>query len=69
MDPGNILDKRFNPYAVRDEEWIVVGYSKAHPKLGFREITYLSPSTFHSTGKNDLTAESKLNYRDLVRLG
>ena len=60
VDPDNIQDKRFNPYAVRDEEWIVVGYSKAHPKLGFRElayamidedIAYLSPSTFHSTEK------------------
>jgi hypothetical protein len=60
LDPDNIQDRRFNPYAVRDEEWIVVGYSKVHPKLGFREITYamidrdiayLSPSTFHSTEK------------------
>ena len=60
LDPDNIQDRRFNPYAVRDEEWIVVGYSKAHLKLGFREITYamidediayLSPSTFHSMEK------------------
>ena len=34
LDPNNTEDRRFNPYAVRDEEWIVVGYSKAHPKLG-----------------------------------
>jgi hypothetical protein len=46
---------------VRDEEWIVVGYKKAHPKLGFRELAYamidediahLSPSSFHRTKKN-----------------
>ena len=60
LDPGNSQDKIFNPYAVRDEEWIVVGYKKAHPKLGFRElayamidedIAYLSPSSFHNTEK------------------
>ena len=60
LDPDNIQDKRFNPYAVRDEEWIVVGYKKAPPKLGFRklayamideDVAYLSPSTFHSTEK------------------
>ena len=45
---------------MRDEEWIVVGYSKAHSRQGFREITYamiyediayLSPSTFYSIEK------------------
>ena len=40
LGPGNSQDRRFNPYAVRDEEWIVVGYKKAHPKLGFRELAY-----------------------------
>ena len=60
LDPNKIQDRRFNLYAVRDEEWIVVGYKKAHPKLGFRElayamidedIAYLSPSSFHNTEK------------------
>ena len=45
---------------MRDEEWIVVGYKKAHPKLGFRELAYamidediahLSPSSFYNTEK------------------
>ena len=56
LDPNNVQDKRFNPYSVRDEEWIV-GYSKAHPKLGFKElayamidedIAYLLPSTVYN---------------------
>ena len=60
LDSDSKEDRRFNPYAVRDEEWIVVGYKKAHPKLGFRElayamidedIAYLSPSSFHNTEK------------------
>ena len=69
----------FNPYAVRDEEWIVVGYKKAHPKLGFRElayamideyIAYLSPSTVYNIQKkHDLIAERKVRHRDPVRIG
>ena len=76
LDPDNIQDRRFNPYAVRDEEWIVVGYSKAHPKLGFRElayamidedIAYLSPSTVYNIlKKHDLIAERKVKYREIT---
>ena len=50
-----ILDGRFNPLVVRDDdEWIVIGYSNEHPTMFFREIAYtlidediayLSPST------------------------
>ena len=78
LDPGNSQDRRFNPYAVRDEEWIVVGYIKAHPKLGFRElayamidedIAYLSPSTVYNIlKKHDLIAGRKVKYRDPVRI-
>ena len=52
-----ILDGRFNTLAVRDEdEWIVIGFKKQHPRMSFREIaytlidediTYLSPSTVY----------------------
>ena len=36
-----ILDGRFNPLAVRDnDEWIVIGYRNEHPAMSFREIAY-----------------------------
>ena len=60
-----ILDGRFNTLAVRDEdEWIVIGFKKQHPRMSFREIaytlidediTYLSPSTvYRILKKHDL---------------
>ncbi len=65
-----ILDGRFNPLAVRDdEEWIVIGYRHEHPEMSFREIAYamidediayLSPSTIYSILKrNNLIVEWK----------
>jgi transposase InsO family protein len=67
LDPLNTPDNRFNPYAVRDEEWLVVGYRKSHPRMGFREITYamidediayLSESTvYRILKKHDLITE------------
>jgi predicted DNA-binding transcriptional regulator AlpA len=51
-----LLDGRFNPIAIRDDEWIVIGFKHRHPKMSFREIaytlinddiTYLSPSTVY----------------------
>jgi hypothetical protein len=36
-----ILDGRFNPIAMRsDDEWIVIGFKKQHPRMSFREISY-----------------------------
>ena len=60
-----ILDGRFNPMAIRDdEEWIVIGFKKQHPRMSFREISYtlidediayLSPSTvYRILKKHDL---------------
>ena len=60
-----ILDGRFNTLAVRDEdEWVVIGFKKQHPRMSFREIaytlidediTYLSPSTvYRILKKHDL---------------
>ena len=41
MDFSPILDERFNPLAVRDDdEWIVIGYRNEHPAMSFREIAY-----------------------------
>ena len=55
---------------MRDKEWIVIGYCKTHPKLGFRELAYLSPSTVYNIlKKHDLIAERKVKYRDPVRIG
>ncbi len=52
-----VLDGRFNPIAMRDDdEWIVIGYKHRNPKASFREIAYtlidedlayLSPSTVY----------------------
>ena len=33
VDPGHITDGRFNPFAVRDDEWIVMGYKRRHPRM------------------------------------
>ena len=60
-----ILDGRFNTLAVRDEdEWIVIGFKKQHPRMSSREIAYtlidediayLSPSTvYRILKKHDL---------------
>jgi len=36
-----ILDGRFNPLAVREnDEWIVMGFKHKHPEMSFREIAY-----------------------------
>ncbi|MCL4341576.1 MAG: hypothetical protein M1431_05740 [Candidatus Thermoplasmatota archaeon] len=53
-----ILDGRFNPMAIRnDDEWLVIGLKHRYPKMSFREIAYtlidedlayLSPSTVYS---------------------
>ena len=53
-----ILDGRFNPMAIRnDDEWLVIGFKHRYPKMSFREIAYtlidedlayLSPSTVYS---------------------
>ena len=57
MDFSPVLDGRFNPIAMRDDdEWIVIGYKHRNPKASFREIAYtlidedlayLSPSTVY----------------------
>ncbi|MCL4448038.1 MAG: integrase core domain-containing protein [Thermoplasmatales archaeon] len=53
LDPSPIIDKRFNPFEVRDEELRVLQYRYNHPKMSFRllaysmidhDIAYLSPS-------------------------
>ena len=56
-----------------------VGYIRAHPELGFRElayamideyIAYLSPSTVYNIlKKHDLIAERKVKYRKPVKTG
>lgn len=35
-----MLDGRFNPFAAREEEWIVLGFKHRHPVMSFREIAY-----------------------------
>ncbi len=51
-----LLDQRFNPLLIRDDEWIVVGFKHRNPRMSFREIAYtlidedlayLSPSTVY----------------------
>ena len=69
MSFSPLLDGRFNPFAAREEEWIVVSYKRLHPQMGFRElaysmidedIAYLSPSTVYSILKrNNLITEWK----------
>ena len=65
MDFSPLLDGRFNPLAVRDDdEWIVIGFRNGHPAMSFREIAYtlidgdlayLSPSAvYRILKKHDL---------------
>ena len=36
-----MLDGRFNPLAIRDDDgWIVMGFKHRNPKMSFREIAY-----------------------------
>ena len=36
-----LLDRRFDNMAIRDDdEWIVIGFKKQHPRMSFREIAY-----------------------------
>jgi len=43
MDFSPILDGRFNPLAVRDDdEWIVIGFRNEHPAMSFREYGILT---------------------------
>ncbi|MGC8618764.1 MAG: helix-turn-helix domain-containing protein [Thermoplasmata archaeon] len=53
LDFNPIIDKRFNPFEVNDEELRVLKYRYDHPRMRFRflaysmidkEIAYLSPS-------------------------
>ena len=69
VDSGHITDGRFNTFAVRDDEWIVIGYKRRHPRMSHREIAYalmdeevayLSPSTVYNILKrNDLITQWK----------
>ena len=64
MSFSPLLDGRFNPMAIRDDEWIVIGFKHRYPKMSFREISYtlidediayLSPSTaYRILKKHDL---------------
>ena len=64
IEIGPILDRRFNPFSARDEEWIVIGFKHRNPAMSFREIAYtlmdedlayLSPSSvYRILKKNDL---------------
>ena len=59
-----LLDRRFNPFAARDDEWIVICYKHRNHRMSFREIAYtlidedlayLSPSTVYNIlKKHDL---------------
>ena len=57
IDFHPMLDRRFNPFAAGNEEWIVTGYKRKHPGMSFREVAYslideylayLSPSTVYN---------------------
>ena len=65
MDFSPLMDKRFNPFVVRDEEeWMVVSFRQRSPMKSFREIAYtlihenlayFSPSTvYRILKKHDL---------------
>ena len=52
-----LLDRRFNPFAAGDEEWIVIGFKHRNPAMSHREIAYtlmdedlayFSPSTVYN---------------------
>ena len=58
MDFSPILDGRFNPLAVRDDdEWIVIGFRNEHPAMSFREIAYtlISRSKIYKLSDNCVT--------------
>ena len=60
MDFSPLLDKKFYPFVVRDEEeWMVVSFKKRNSMISFMEIAYtlidenlayLSPSTVYRRG-------------------
>jgi hypothetical protein len=65
LDFSPLLDGRFNPMAIRDDdEWIVIGFKRRNPRMSFREIAYtlidedlayLSPSAvYRILKKHDL---------------
>ena len=70
MDFSPMLDGRFNSFAARNEEWIVIGYKHKCPWMSFREIAYaiidedlayLSPSTVYGILKrHGLVTEWKM---------
>ena len=57
FSPLPVIDGRFNPIAMRDDdEWVVTGFKRRHPEMSFREIAYtlmdedlayLSPSSVY----------------------
>ena len=59
-----MLDGRFNPFAARDGEWIVIGFKHHNPAMSFREIAYTlmdedlayfsSSTVYNILKKNDL---------------
>ena len=70
LNPGLILETRFNAFVVRDDdEWIVVGYKRRNPRMSFREIAYtlmdedlayLSPSSVYAIlKKHDMVTSWK----------
>ena len=69
VDPRHITDRRFNPFTVREDEWIVIGYKHRNPRMSHREIAYtlmdedivyLSPSTVYNIlKKNNLITQWK----------
>ncbi len=77
MDFSPLLDGRFNSFAARGEEWIVIGYRHRHPEMSFRElayammdedIAYLSPSTVYSILKrNNLIVQWKMPWWESTR--
>ena len=63
LDPSPIIDRRFNPFEVSDEELRVLQYRYNHPKMSFRllaysmidhDIAYLSPSEVYKILKDYL---------------
>ena len=48
VDSGHITDGRFNTFAVRDDEWIVIGYKRRHPRMSHRESCLCAFLSFFS---------------------
>ena len=78
MDFSPLLEGRFNPLVIRDDdEWIVIGFKHRHPLMSFREIAYtlidedlayLSPSTvYRMLKKHDLITPWKRPSWDSTR--